>query len=195
MPISTSHFVKTLSASPRLTLFVLGTLILSGCTAPGYTVQSRPANARPLPSTLLYFYPTRNQSKEQQERDRYECYLWAAKQSGYDPGQEQLAPHQRVEVRPAAPPGSDVATGMASGAVLGSIFSPRHNHGQGMVFGAIAGAIIGSASEAAKQDQAQQIQQHYDAMDNQQYARKETQARNYRRAMSACLEGRGYTVR
>lgn len=196
MPISATHFFKTLITMSKFVPLVISTLIFSGCTtAPGYTVQSRPANARPLPSTLIYFYPTRGQTAKQQDRDRYECYLWSVKQTGYDPGKEQLAPHQRVEVKPIAPPGTDVATGMASGAILGSIFSPRHDHGQGMVFGAIAGALIGSASEAAKQEQAQQIQQHYDSMNNQQYARKETQARNYRRAMSACLEGRGYSVR
>ena len=192
MPIARTHHFNP---SPKLVLIVLITMILTGCTAPGYTVQSRPADARPLPSTLLYFYPTRNQSKEQQERDRYECYLWAAKKSGYDPGREQLAPHQRVEVRPTSPPGSDVAAGIAGGAILGSILSPRHSHGDGLIFGAIAGALFGAASETAKQEQAQQIQQHYDALDNQEYARKEIQARNYRRAMSACLEGRGYTVR
>jgi len=179
----------------KLSVFVLLTMILTGCTAPGYTIQSKPAETRPLPSTPIYFYPTRAQSMEQQERDRYECYLWAVKKSDFDPGQAQLAPHQRVEVKPASPPGSDVAAGAASGAIIGSILSSRHDHGQGLIFGAITGAILGAASEFAKQQQAQQIQQHYDAMDARRYAQLESQARNYRRAMSACLDGRGYTVR
>lgn len=168
--------------------------ILISCAPPAYTVRSHPASSQ-LPSVTLYFYPTKGQSKTQQERDRYECYLWAKKQTGYDPSQEQLAPHQRIEVQSATPPGSDAAAGAITGAVLGSIFSPRHDHGQSMVFGAITGAMLGAASEEAKQQQAEQIQQHYNAKDAQRYARQERQASDYRRAMSACLEGRGYTVR
>ncbi len=179
----------------KLFAFVLLSIIVTGCTTPGYTVHPRPAEARPLPSTPIYFYPTRGQSMEQQERDRYECYLWAVKQSGFDPGQAQLAPHQRVEVKPTTPPGSDVAAGAVGGAIIGSIVSPRHDRGHGLVFGAITGAILGAASESAKQQQAQRLQRHYDAVDAQRYAQLERQARDYRRAMSACLEGRGYTVR
>ena len=57
------------------------------------------------------------------------------------------------------------------------------------------GSMLGAGSEQAKQEQAERIQQHYDSKDAQRYARLERQASNYRRAMSACLEGRGYTVR
>lgn len=170
-------------------------LLLGGCAAPAYRVQTVPTSQPPPPVTELYFYPTRHQSPAQQERDRYECYRWAVKQSGFDPGQGDLAPHQRVEVTPVEPPGTDIAVGAVSGAMIGSILSPRHDSGQGMVFGAITGAILGAASDANKQQQAQQLQQHYDARDAQQYARVDRQARDYRRAMTACLEGRGYTVR
>lgn len=173
----------------------LAVLLLGGCAAPAYQVQTVPVNQPPPPVTELFFYPTRNQSPARQERDRYECYQWAVKQSGFDPGQANLAPHQRVVVTPTQPPGTDVAVGAVSGAMIGSILSPRHDSGQGMVFGAITGAILGAASETAKQEQAQQLQQHYDARDAQHYARTEKQARDYRRAMTACLEGRGYTVR
>lgn len=195
MGLSDNQGTGLTRSSVRFVLFGIMATIIIGCTSPGYTVQSKPARAKPLPSTPIYFYPTRGQSIQQQERDRYECYLWAVKQTGFDPAQEQLAPHQRVEVKPTSPPGSDVAVGAASGAVVGSILSSPHHRGEGLVFGAITGAILGAASESAKQEQMEKIQQHYDAMDARQYARLETQARNYRRAMSACLEGRGYTVR
>jgi len=140
-------------------------------------------------------YPAKNQTPEQQDRDRYECHLWAVKQSGYDPGAAQLAPNQRVEVRSATPPGSDVAAGAVGGAVLGTILSPRHDNGVGTVFGAITGAMIGASSEQAKQQRAENIQQQYNEKDQQRYAAQEQQARNYIRAMTACAEGRGYTVR
>ena len=51
------------------------------------------------------------------------------------------------------------------------------------------------SSDEARQQQAAQAQQHYDAKEAQQYARLEKQSRDYQRAMTACLEGRGYTVR
>ena len=170
-------------------------LMMVGCAPPAYTVQSNPTPPTPPPSVTLYFYPAQGQALAQQERDRYECYQWAVKQSGYDPGQAQLAPHQRVEVRSATPPGSDAAAGAITGAVIGSLLSPRHDSGQGLVFGAITGAMLGAASEQAKQDQAENMQQQYDAGYAKRYAMLERQARDYRRAMTACLEGRGYTVR
>ena len=179
----------------RILSITVVSVMLFGCAPTGYTVQKHPAASPPLPNTVVYFYPTKGQSEAQQDRDRYECYLWAVKQSGFDPGQAQLAPHQRVEVTPAAPPGSDTAAGAVGGAIVGSMMAPRHDRGFGMVFGALTGAMLGAASDAARQQQAQQVQQHYDAKEAQRYARLEKQSRDYQRAMTACLEGRGYTVR
>ncbi len=176
-------------------IFVMSSAVLLGCAPSGYVVQSHPADKPPLPTTTVFFYPTQGQSQEQQDRDRYECYRWAVKQSGFDPGQSQLAPHQRIQVTPTVPPGSDTAAGAFGGAVLGSMLSSRHDDGFGMVFGALTGAMLGAASDEARQQQAAQAQQHYDAKEAQQYARLEKQSRDYQRAMTACLEGRGYTVR
>lgn len=165
---------------------------LSGCAEPAYHVVPSQAPPPPPPSYEIIFYPARGQSPAQQDRDRYECYLWARKQTGFDPNQAQLAPHQRVQVVPATPPGANVVSGAVTGAVVGSLITPPPQQGQGMVFGAIAGAMIGAAKDQAQQQQAAQIQQQYES---QQYARTDMQARNYKRAMTACLEGRGYTVR
>ena len=169
-------------------------LLLQGCAPRGVIVESQPVEQPVVPTTTIYFYPTRGQTQEQQDRDRYECYRWAVKQTGFDPGQAQLAPHQRVQVTPAAPPGSDVAAGAMTGAVIGSMVS-RHDSGFGLVFGALYGAMVGAAAEQERERQAAAIQQHYDAKDAQKYARLEKQSRDYQRAMTACLEGRGYTVR
>ena len=178
-----------------LLILAVLSILFSGCAPQGVVVQKRPAANPPMPTTTVFFYPTRGQSKAQQDRDRYECYLWAVKQTNFDPGQSQLAPHQRVEVRPAAPPGSDTAAGAVGGAIVGSMMSPRHDNGFGLVFGALAGAMLGAASDEARQREAEQVQQHYDAKEARDYARLERQARDYRRAMTACLEGRGYSVR
>lgn len=176
------------------TIIIVSVALLSGCAPQGYTVKKQTVPVQ-VPTTTVYFYPTQGQSEEQQDRDRYECYVWAVKQSGFDPGQAQLAPHQRIEVAPAAPPGADAAAGAVGGAIIGSMMAPRRDAGFGMVFGAITGAMLGAASDQARQEQAARAQQYYDSKEANEYARVEKQARDYRRAMTACLEGRGYTVR
>jgi len=65
----------------------------------------------------------------------------------------------------------------------------------GAVGGAIIGGALGAASDATRAQQAKQVQQRYDQRYNAQNAQVEEQASNYRRAMTACLEGRGYTVK
>lgn len=149
----------------------------------------------PPVSTQVIFYPNKGQNAEQQDRDRYECYLWAMEQTGFDPSVPHLAPHHRVEIVPEPAPGHDTAVGTAAGAVLGAVLSPRGKTVEGAVVGAVAGAVIGSASDAARAQQSRQLQSQYDRQTADQIANLELQASNYRRAMAACLEGRGYTVR
>jgi hypothetical protein len=33
----------------------------------------------------LFIYPNKGQTKQQQEKDKYECYIWAKQQTGFDP--------------------------------------------------------------------------------------------------------------
>jgi outer membrane biogenesis lipoprotein LolB len=172
----------------------VASLTLAACASAASPRQASRVPA-PAPVTQVYFYPNAGQSAAQQDRDRYECYLWAVKQSGFDPSQPQLAPQQRVEVMPMPAPGHDTAVGAATGAVIGAVVSRPHDALKGAVVGAAAGAIIGAASDTARQQQAERVQQHYEQGDAQRTAHIEQQAQNYRRAMTACLEGRGYTVR
>ena len=169
-------------------------LLLFGCAGPVAQVQSTVDEKQSLPSTTVYFYPNKGQSVNQQERDRYECYLWSVDQTSFDPGQQDLTPHQRVEVKASTPPGTDVAIGAVTGAALGSLLTHPHAGPEGLVFGLIAGSFIGIASELGKQDQVNTLQQQYDDVEQQRYSQLEKQATGYRRAISACLEGRGYTV-
>jgi hypothetical protein len=39
-------------------------------------------------SSELFVYPASGQTEEQRDRDRYECYVWAAGQTGFDPSAE-----------------------------------------------------------------------------------------------------------
>ena len=140
------------------------------------------------------FYPTAGQSTAQQSRDRYDCYVWAVKQSGFDPSRTSLALPQRVSVQPVPPKGTSTAVGAVTGAAVGAAVSGRHNEGEGAIIGAVAGAVLGAASDASRTAQAQQVQERYDRRDATRAAALEEQAGSYRRAMSACLAGRGYTV-
>lgn len=172
-------------------------LTLAGCANEERRVYREVPSAyaeRTLPPTRVYFYPAAGQSAAQQDRDRYECHLWAVKQSGFDPSLPMPAPAPRVEVIPSPPPGHDTAVGAVTGAVLGAAVAHPHDAGEGAVVGAVAGALIGAVSDASRQEQAEVIQQRYGRRDSQRYAQVERKAQDYRRAMSACLEGRGYAV-
>ena len=184
----------------RVNTFVLALaviLILSSCMPP----PARNAEIReesyqaPPPPTEVFFYPNRGQLAEQQDRDSYECYLWAVKQTGYDPSMPNLAPHHRVTVVPEPPPGTGTAVGAVTGAILGAAAASRHNTAEGVLVGAMAGAMFGTAADLARQERAEDIQAYYDRKTNQSIAETERRAGQYRRALSACLEGRGYTVR
>ncbi len=181
--------------APWRLLAVVAVLALAACAPPPRYVV-RPAATAPPPNTQVYFYPTRGQSPAQQDRDRYECYVWAVQQTGFDPSAPQLAPHQRLETVAMPPPAHDAAVGAATGAVIGAIAARPGHTGSGAVVGAIAGAVIGGISDAARQEQAERIQERYVSRREAAYSvRVEQQAASYRRAMAACLEGRGYTVR
>jgi hypothetical protein len=80
--------------------------------------------------------------------------------------------------------------------VLGAAVSRPWEAGQGALVGALAGAAIGGIAETAGAEQAQQQQLAASTnATNAQAALIEQKASNFRRAMSACLEGRGYNVR
>jgi hypothetical protein len=39
----------------------------------------------------LFIYPAKGQSQAQQDKDRYDCHLWAVKNTGFDPTKPQAA--------------------------------------------------------------------------------------------------------
>ncbi len=144
------------------------------------------------PSTQVYFYPKAGQSMEQQSRDHYECYNWAIQQTRFDPSALPVSMEQRVRVVPMPAPGYDTAALAVAGAVLGALVAgPRHAAG-GALVGAGIGAVAGAASDSARQEAARQAAEDYrDRAADSQLSKK---AAEFRRAMSACLEGRGYSV-
>jgi hypothetical protein len=179
---------------------ILSALVLSGCyPGPYRTVpQAMPgetAAAPKIPPTQVHFYPKTGQTAEQQSRDHYDCYNWAIQRTGFDPGQSAIPTDQRVRVVPMPTPGYDTAAFAVAGAVLGALIGgPRHALG-GALIGASGGAIAGAASDSARMESARQQEEAFAARARARDPQLDEKASDFRRAMSACLEGRGYSVR
>jgi hypothetical protein len=192
--------MNTLKNSDRTcTVFVLVTaiLLLSSCYYyPQEQIIHQPAQNENISAiTQIYFYPNKGQSVEQQSRDHYECYNWAVEKTGFDPSASSIAPEQRVRVVPMPPPGHDTVSMSIAGAVLGALIAGPRHAGGGALFGAASGAMLGAASDASRQETARQMEEAYQNRDKARDLRREKKALQFRRAMSACMEGRGYTVK
>lgn len=188
-----NHSSHSVSWRRTLLLTIAATTTLTACVAPptrAYRAAPPPEPSSSLSAATVYVYPANGQSDAQLDRDRYECNAWSVKQSGYDPSQVH-ADAERVNVVVGPPPGTSTVTGAFTGALLGAAVSGPRQAGGGAIIGAIAGAMLGATADAGRQEQADAIQQSYD----RRTASAVQQAESYRRAISACLEGRGYTVK
>lgn len=181
---------------PVVLLFGLSTL--AGCASEPLAPPP-PAPRPPAPDTNVYFYPMqgRTVSPEQQDRDKYECNSWAVQQTGFDPSLPNVPPHQRVQVVAGGPPpGAVVGAGALTGAVVGAAVSSPWESGRGALLGGLAGAAIGGIAEAEHNAQVDRLQAQANANANRvQAAAMEQRAMQFRRALAACLEGRGYSVK
>ncbi len=174
-------------------------LFLSSCYY--YPAEHVVTQPKPVPDenitaiTQIYFYPNNNQSTEQQSRDHYACYNWAIDQTGFDPGVSAIEPQQRVRVVPMPPPGQDTITMSIAGAVLGALIGGPHHAVEGALIGSTYGALAGATSDLSRQEYARQMEEAYQNRNQARDLHKEKKALQFRRAMSACMEGRGYTVK
>lgn len=172
-------------------LLVAASGLLSACTtAP--TAQPRRPPEPVEPPQRVFFYPQQGQSPEQQDRDRYECFNWAVRQTGFDPSRRPLPRETREAVVPAPSSGLAPFAGAVAGAMLGAAVAGPGHTGQGAVVGAAAGGLLGAAAEQSAQAEAERINQARASRDSGRFTREMS---DYRRAMTACLEGRGYSVR
>ena len=129
-------------------------------------------------------FPAKGQSAQQQKTDEGYCHTWAVDNSKYDPANP---PKQA-----AAPPPPTTATGTTPGAGL-----------RGAARGAVVGEVVGGdagagAAAGAVAARGQSRRQNAAAgQQQQQAAAQQDQAgmAHYQKARSACLEGKGYTVK
>ena len=168
---------------------------LAGCVEqpprrPARVYQQAPPPPPP-PSSEVYAYPLHSQSAQQQDRDHYECSQWATQQTGFDPSAPGVPPHERVRVVSGPPPGTGTAVGAVTGAVIGAAVARPWETATGALAGAVVGGAIGSTVDAANAQEARTVA----VSDRRQAAIQEQKAGNYRRAIGACLDARGYSVR
>ena len=123
----------------------------------------------------------RGQSLEQTRRDRYECHNWAVEQTGEAPAAVPADAQPRDGQRELRRERIDRAiVGAAIGGVVGSFFGNHGHSSDEVLAGAAAGAAIGAATAGTKRSAAAEA----DA----------DEPSDYLRALTACLEGRGYSV-
>jgi len=134
----------------------------------------------------LYIYPAQDQSAEQMDKDKHECYKWASNDTGFDP--------MEVPTTSTAPPSGQkksggVVKGGLAGAATGVIIGDNRKATRR---GAAAGGLIGGVRQSSHNTRVDQSQQQWEQQEASRYANERN---NYNRAYSACLEGRGYTVK
>jgi hypothetical protein len=191
--------MTTLRLVVRMTALAAVALTLVACaTEPAPRprhIERQVVEPPPPPSTTVYSYPLHDQTPEQQDRDRYECYTWAVKQTGFDPSGPNVPERQRVRVVGGPPAGANTAAGAVTGAVLGAAVSRPRDAAGGAIVGAVLGGAVGAAADSAEQDRRHAVEESYRARDQERIAQLDHKAEDFRRAAGACLEGRGYSTR
>jgi hypothetical protein len=140
-------------------------------------------------------YPAQGQSQDQLEKDKFECYTWAKGETGFDPMQMPTASSPPPSQEKKSVGGSAVKGGVVGGvggAVIGGIAGGNKGARKGAAIGGLSGGALGGARSSRQNKQAEQERKQWEQQQANQYMQ---QRNNYNRAYSACLGGRGYTVK
>jgi hypothetical protein len=158
-----------------------------------------PTGTKSLAATLsVYAFPGAGQAATQQAQDESDCYKWAEQETGNDPfqldkqfAQQQQQAAQQAQQAQQATSGAGAKGalgGAAGGAAIGAIAGDA---GKGAAIGAGVGFLANKARTQSKSQQSQQQSQQSQA------AAKATAAQitDFKKAFSACLEAKKYTVK
>lgn len=140
-----------------------------------------------------FVYPAKGQSAQQQEKDRFECYGWAKSNSGFDPMAVPRTSTPAPSGGGASVGGSAVrgaAGGAAVGAAVGAIAGGKA--GKGAAIGAASGGMLSGMGAAGQNRRASDERRQWEQREATNYA---ANRERYDRAFSACMDGRGYTVK
>ena len=165
--------------------------------APAPPAAQPPASGTPTPAAApaqkslsqgfgLYAFPAKEQTKETQDKDEYDCYGWAKQNTGIDP----LVAAPPADPAPAQQKSGGAVKGAAKGAAVGAaVGAIAGDAGKGAAIGATAGGV-GGRSKQKKQNAAAEEK----AAADQKQAAANTKT-EFNKAFGACLEGKGYTVK
>ncbi|MBP1648101.1 MAG: hypothetical protein H6Q30_1546 [Bacteroidetes bacterium] len=169
----------------KLLTMVAVLLVLAGMV---YAQDTQPASmTASLNKNLgIYVFPAKDQKPDQQSKDEQACYSWAVQESGIDPLNMQATKPEEVAKGPDGSAVKGAAKGAVAGVAIGAIAGDA---GKGAAIGAAAGGMKGASG--GKKKQAQQ------AEEAKKTAAATDQAKidSFKKAYSACLEGKGYSVK
>ena len=151
---------------------VVALLFVSQVNAQNTTQQTTPTKGFGQ-SLGLYVFPAKNQDKKTQDADEASCYKWAQQQTGFDP----INPTKVTAQKASTAPNGSMVVGAAGGSAAGA------------AIGAVVGGLRGIRARAAR-NQAEQ-QQNNQAATGQEKAMLDS----FKKAFSACMEAKGYTVK
>ena len=162
--------------------------IVGGCLAAAQTVPTAQApvatSGSPAAKVGLFVYPKKEQNPQQQAKDENACYASAQQQTGIDPTARPPPPQEAAQKKGGAVKGA--ARGAAGGAAVGGIAGDA---GTGAAVGATAGAVRGRRQQKKANKQAEQQAQQ------QGQAQQQQTLDTFKRAFSACLDSKGYSVK
>jgi len=161
-----------------------------------------PSGQKTLAPTLnVYAFPQKGQPAAQQSQDEAACYQWAVQNTGSDPFALQEQAEQQAQQTEQAKQQAQQAgkgagakgavKGAAAGAVVGSV-GHGATSGEGAAVGAAVGVVAGRRKGKAAEKQATQQAEQQGQQAQQATAQ---QVDNFKKAFSACLEGKGYMVK
>lgn len=137
-------------------------------------------------SADMFIFPAQGQTVEEQELDEFRCQRWATDRTGFNPLATPTATTQ--------PPSQQrqtggLARGALGGAALGAIIGDSsRSAGRGAAAGDLIGGVRQNRSNTRVEQETEQWAQR-------EAANMANNRNDFERAMTACLEGKGYTVR
>jgi hypothetical protein len=141
----------------------------------------------------LYVFPSAGQSPEKQRDDELQCKDWSTQMTGVDPSN----PAGSGEAKSAAQPSQEQSgegLAAAQGAVRGAAGAALIGNlagGHASTWG-WAGAVAGSVRGASRREQ--QNQEAQAQAQQQAQAQAEQRMGTFKKAFTACMQGKKYTV-
>jgi YMGG-like Gly-zipper len=163
-------------------------LILAGMVQAQETQAAKPASmtASLNKSLGVFVFPAKDQTPEQQAKDEQACYSWAVQQSGVDPLNMSATKPDTVAKGPDGSAVKGAAKGAVAGVAIGAIAGDA---GKGAAIGAAAGGMAGASGGKKKQAKKEEEAKKNAAATDQ------AKIDSFKKAYSACLEGKGYSIK